>query len=177
MAASLGLRFHNDGSFLQCAPLPRSADVFKFGTVSLCMGRIRDCTLADLSEVVSIERQSFDHPYSLAVFKKYLRATFLVAEQEQRIVGYIIGIKMGDKTLIVSLAVHPRYRRRGVGTSLVQHLQERLPSSVTEIQVRPSNEGALSFYSALGFERKRVIPRYYANGEDAIVMVRRRGRE
>jgi len=141
------------------------------------MTLIRDCTPADLPEVVAIERQSFNHPYPLVVFTRYLRATFLVAELGQHLAGYIIGVKMGDKTLIVSLAVHPLYRRRGVGASLVQRLMERLPSSVTEIQVRPSNAAALGFYPTLGFERKQVIPRYYANGEDAVVMVRRRGPE
>jgi ribosomal-protein-alanine N-acetyltransferase len=81
-------------------------------------------------------------------------------------------VRMGAKTLIISLAVHPTYRRKGHGTALVQAVMRRLRSGVVEIQVRPSNTVALQFYPTLGFERKIILPHYYANGEDAIVMVK-----
>ena len=134
---------------------------------------IRDCTPADLLSVVAIEQQSFDNPYSLYVFKKYLRATFLVAEDRQTITGYIIAVRIGAKTLIFSLAIHPKHRRKGYGTALVQAIMQQLPSTVLEIQVRPSNNDALHFYPTLGFERQYILPHYYANGEDAIIMIKR----
>jgi ribosomal-protein-alanine N-acetyltransferase len=138
---------------------------------------IRDCTPDDLLHIIDIEQQSFAHPYPLCVFKKYLRTMFLVAEDQHYITGYIIAVKMGAKTLIMSLAVHPRCRRKGYGTALLEAVTDRLHSSVIEIQVRPSNIAALQFYSKLGFERKAVLPHYYANGEDAFIMIKRTGLE
>lgn len=133
---------------------------------------IRDCTPDDLPAVLDIEQRSFAHPYTLFVFKKYLRATFLVLE-EQRILGYAIGVKMGCKGIIISLAVHPEHRRRGYGSRLVNVVTERLEASVLEIQVRRDNAGAQRFYAAVGFQKSHVVPHYYANGEDAVIMIKR----
>lgn len=133
---------------------------------------IRDCRLDDLPAVLDIERQSFAHPYTRFVFKKYLRATFLVLER-QRILGYVIAVKMGCKGIIISLAIHPEYRRRGHGSRLVQAVTERLAPSVLEIQVRRSNTDAQRFYTAIGFQKSHVVPCYYGNGEDAVIMIKR----
>jgi ribosomal-protein-alanine N-acetyltransferase len=133
---------------------------------------IRDCTPQDLPAVLEIERRSFAHPYTRLVFQKYLRATFLVLEQE-RILGYVIGVKMGCKGIIISLAVHPDHRRQGHGTRLVRAVIERLDATVLEIQVRQSNTGAQRFYAALGFQKSHVVPAYYGNGEDAAIMIKR----
>ena len=135
---------------------------------------IQDCTPDDLPEVLDIEQRSFAHPYTEFVFRKYLRATFLVLEEE-RILGYVIGVKMGCKGIIISLAVHPEYRRQGYGSRLVQAVTERLAAAVLEIQVRRSNMGAQCFYTSLGFEKSHVVPSYYGNGEDAVIMIKRAG--
>ena len=133
---------------------------------------IRDCTSDDLPGVLDIEQRSFAHPYTDFVFRKYLRATFLILEEE-RIIGYVIGIKMGCKGIIISLAVHPKHRRNGYGSQLVQAVIERLNAAVLEIQVRRSNIGAQQFYASAEFEKSHVVPCYYGNGEDAIIMIKR----
>ncbi len=133
---------------------------------------IRDCTPEDLPAVLEIEQRSFAHPYTLTVFKKYLRATFLVLE-EQDILGYVIGVKMGCKGIVISLAVHPEHRRQGYGTCLVDGVAERLDAAVLEVQVRCSNTAAQQFYAAVGFQRSHTAPSYYGNGEDAVIMIRR----
>ena len=135
---------------------------------------IQDCTPDDLPEVLDIEQRSFAHPYTEFVFRKYLRATFLVLEEE-RILGYVIGVKMGCKGIIISLAIHPKYRRQGYGSRLVQAVTERLAAAVLEIQVRRSNMGTQCFYTSLGFEKSHVVPSYYGNGEDAVIMIKRAG--
>ncbi|MFO8132809.1 MAG: GNAT family N-acetyltransferase [Thermoplasmatota archaeon] len=133
---------------------------------------IRDCTPDDLHEVLDIEQRSFAHPYTRYVFQKYLRATFLVLEK-QRILGYVIGVKMGCKGIIISLAVHPDHRRQGYGTRLVEAATERLDATVLEVQVRRGNTGAQRFYTSLGFQKSHVVPCYYGNGEDAVIMIKR----
>lgn len=133
---------------------------------------IRDCTTEDLPAVLDIEQRSFAHPYTLEVFQKYLRATFLVLEK-QRVIGYVIGVKMCCKGILISLAVHPGYRRQGYGTSLVEAAAQRLDAAVLEVQVRRSNTAAQRFYAAIGFQRSHMVPSYYGNGEDAAIMIKR----
>lgn len=136
---------------------------------------IRQCTEKDIPQVAEIEKLSFKHPYPAFVFKKYLRAKFLVAEEMGKITGYIIGVKMGEKGIIISLAVHPDYRRKGYGKKLVEELVKIMDIKIMELQVRIRNKRALKFYQSVGFERKGIIPSYYGDGEDAVVMFMRKG--
>jgi len=136
---------------------------------------IRQCTEDDIPQVAEIEELSFKHPYPAFVFKKYLRARFLVSEEDGKITGYVIGVKMGSKGIIISLAVHPEYRRKGHGRKLIEALIETMDVSLMELQVRIGNKGALKFYRSVGFERKGIIPSYYGNKEDAVLMFRRKG--
>ena len=136
---------------------------------------IRRCEEKDLPAVVEIERLSFSHPYPLFVFKRYLSAHFFVYEENHTITGYVIGIKMGVKGLIISIAVHPFFRRRGYGKKLIEHLAREMKAEFLEIQVRRGNTGAQKFYLSLKFEIKGIIPHYYQNGEDALIMVKRLG--
>jgi len=136
---------------------------------------IRQCTEDDIPQVAEIEKLSFKHPYPAFVFKKYLRARFLVAEDMGKIRGYIIGVKMGEKGIIISLAVHPTYRRKGYGKELIEELMKIMDVKLIELQVRRGNKGALKFYQSVGFERKGIIPSYYGDGEDAVVMFMRKG--
>lgn len=142
-----------------------------------CMGiriaMIRRCEEKDLQAVVEIEKLSFPHPYPLFIFKRYLGTYFFVSEENGRITGYIIGVKMGSKGIIMSIAVHPSFRRKGHGRDLVNYLEKEMGTSLLEIQVRRSNVGAQKFYFALGFEKKGVIPNYYSNREDAFIMVKK----
>ncbi|KAA0003462.1 MAG: ribosomal-protein-alanine N-acetyltransferase [Thermoplasmata archaeon] len=134
---------------------------------------IRRCEEKDLRAVMEIEKLSFPHPYPLFVFKRYLNTYFFVSEENGEVIGYIIGIKMGSKGIIISIAVHPSFRRRGHGKDLIKHVEKEMGTSILEIQVRRSNVGAQKFYLSLGFEKKEIIPNYYHNGEDAFVMIKK----
>ncbi len=136
---------------------------------------IRRCTEEDIPQVAEIENLSFSRPYPAFVFKKYLRARFLVHEEEGKITGYIIGVKMGSKGIIISLAVHPEYRRKGHGKKLIEELVRIMDAGIIELQVRRSNTEALKFYQSVGFERKGILPAYYGDGEDAVVMFMKKG--
>ncbi|KAA0003299.1 MAG: ribosomal-protein-alanine N-acetyltransferase [Thermoplasmata archaeon] len=136
---------------------------------------IRRCTEEDIPQVAEIENLSFSRPYPAFVFKKYLRARFLVHEEEGKITGYIIGVKMGSKGIIISLAVHPEYRGKGHGKKLIEELVRIMDAGIIELQVRRSNTEALKFYQSVGFERKGILPAYYGDGEDAVVMFMKKG--
>lgn len=80
-----------------------------------------------------------------------------------------------DEAHITVLAVDPRYQRRGLGKwLLVNLLEDACHRTLTRatLEVRPSNSLALALYESLGFEALGRRRRYYADGEDALVLWR-----
>jgi ribosomal-protein-alanine N-acetyltransferase len=140
--------------------------------------KIRKFQLSDMKELLEIEKFSFPKsPYSETTFLGWYemaKDTFLVAEIEKKIVGYIIGFTGSEVGIIVSIAVDPNFRRKGIGTKLWEELLELFKSNhvkVARLEVRKSNLIAQKFYEKLGFKKIGIIRGYYENGEDAIVMV------
>lgn len=147
--------------------------------------RIREATRADLLSISRIERASFAQPWPYGAFEHFLgRRGFLVADSgdvggTEEVVGYVIGdvVPNGGREIghIKDIAVHPDYRGRGLGAALLGRglsaLSGRGAGSV-KLEVRAGNDAAISLYRAFGFEHRRTSPRYYRNGEDALVMVK-----
>ena len=132
---------------------------------------IRIFTPADMDGIVEIEAQAFPKsPYSRRIFANLHRSnptTFLVYE-EGEILGYLVYTPEGH---IISIAVDPRHRRKGIGTQLVREVFRNSTGELMWVEVRETNTGAQVFYEKLGFLKRGVIPRYYYT-EDAYVMVR-----
>lgn len=129
--------------------------------------QIRKCKKEDLEEIYEIERMSFKYPYPFFVFYDFLDKLFFVIEENRKIVGYVIADE--ERSLIISIAIHPEYRRRGYGKMLMKHVLRFMKGKVI-LQVRKSNKEAIEFYKKLGFEEEGEIKRYYIDGEDALLM-------
>lgn len=77
---------------------------------------------------------------------------------------------------VITIDVHPDARRHGVGTMLIDATCERLrkmTAFMIVLEVAVNNHGALSFYDRYGFQRVRVLERYYSRNVDAIFMTKR----
>jgi len=132
---------------------------------------IRKCEEEDLEKVLEIEKTSFDYPYSRDIFEDYLNSDFfIVAEEDSKIVGYVLGEEREDEGVIVSIAVSPEYRFQGVGTSLMKKIQRKMDVNRYFLIVRDSNREAQIFYDKLGFSKITRIEDYYQNDEDGILM-------
>ena len=136
---------------------------------------IRKCLERDLEGVNQIERVSFAQSYDPLTFYFYLQTNpdgFLVAQGNSSAVGYAIGGVKERKGVVISLAVNPKFRRRGIGGALLGSILDYLANftAAVEVQVRVSNHAALAFYTKSGFKVKGYIGGYYSNGEDALVM-------
>ena len=98
---------------------------------------------------------------------------FIVAEIGTQIGGYMITGHFGHKGHIISIAVDPSCRKRGVGSALVQStlraLKERGVNEV-DLDVRVTNRTGVAFWKHFGFSLLRTIRRYYEDGEDALRM-------
>ena len=79
---------------------------------------------------------------------------FLVAEEEGRVIGAVMGAWDGRRGWIYHLAVHPAVQRRGVGARLMRNLEERLRirgALKLNLLVERRNEGVVRFYRRLGY--------------------------
>ena len=137
-------------------------------------------TLEDLDQVMEIEEASFPTPWPRRIFEGEVgspRTFTRVMKIEGRVIGYIIAWMVYDEVHVLNLAVHPDYRKRGIGETLLRgclmHFLRR-GAKFALLEVRRSNEEAKRLYEKLGFKQMGVRRRYYADtGEDAIIMVLR----
>jgi len=137
---------------------------------------VRKCVEADLPKVLELERKSFKFPYDMDTLIHYVRlgsAVFLVCEVRGDIIGYIVSERRtGGAGSIVSIAVSPTLRNRGIGSTLLNHAIAMMRDTVSavELQVAVSNTDAVTFYQGRGFMVTGVLPSYYPDGEDAFLM-------
>jgi len=83
-----------------------------------------------------------------------------VAEADGKAVGSVMAGYDGHRGWIYSLAVLPEYRRRGLGSRLMQHAEEQLKALgcvKINLQILKGNEAVESFYRTLGYESEQRI--------------------
>ncbi|GGJ15708.1 ribosomal-protein-alanine N-acetyltransferase [Halobellus salinus] len=144
---------------------------------------VRPAGRADLLDVLRIERESFAEPWPYAAFESLVDApAFLVAvtgtDDNRPILGYVVGDVTPnhgrDIGHIKDLAVRTDARGAGIGRRLLREALVELSLSgavVAKLEVREGNDAARSLYRAEGFEPTRRVPRYYGDGEDALLLV------
>ena len=143
----------------------------------------------DLNRVIYINQICLPENYSSFFFMDLFQRfpeTFIVAEKDEMIVGYIMcRIESGfsifrsfgalKKGHVISIAVLPEYRNQGVGYALIQEALRAMSTSYDAkecyLEVRVSNTTAVNLYKKIGFEGERTVRGYYINGESAYVMV------
>lgn len=143
---------------------------------------IRGAARFDLDQIAGIERDSFPAPWPREFFDLELQAEHrfsLVATLDSRIVGYLFAMYVFEEMHINKIAVDVAHRRRRIAEALMSHTfrfaKEHEIETLT-LEVRETNRSAQHFYLHLGFERTHVRRRYYPDGEDAVIMTLRVGK-
>ena len=137
---------------------------------------IRQWTEDDAPSAVIIERACFKEAWTLDVVKQCFRFPhFLgfVLEAEGEIVGYVCGSSLFEDSELMRIAVLPTQRGKGFGKLLLERFVEGALARGAErmfLEVRASNEAALSLYLKSGFQKNRLRKRYYPDGEDGLEM-------
>ncbi len=152
--------------------------------------KLRKFVPDDLQKVMQINRVCLPENYTDFFFMdlhQRFPETFIVAEENEEIAGYIMcRIEVGlsnygfgglvRKGHVVSIAVMPQYRRKGVAQAVINKALEGMQYYKAKqcfLEVRVTNEAGISLYKKLGFEVTRTINGYYSDGEDAYVMTKR----
>jgi [ribosomal protein S18]-alanine N-acetyltransferase len=130
---------------------------------------IRIATESDLPAIADIQAQAPEA--SQWSPEQYLTYDCRVAYTPQgAIAGFLVSRTVAGETEVLNLAVHPQYRRQGIGRLLLAPLLES-GSSALYLEVRASNHTARAFYRRMGFREVGTRPRYYhSDGEAAVVL-------
>jgi ribosomal-protein-alanine N-acetyltransferase len=141
----------------------------------------------DLQSVMQINRVCLPENYTDMFFvdlHQRFPETFIVAEDNGSSLGYVmarIEVGLGNfglgglirKGHVVSIAVLPQSRRRGVASALIKATMEGMvyyKAKQIYLEVRVTNAAGIELYKKLGLEVTRTINGYYSDGEDAYVM-------
>lgn len=132
----------------------------------------------DLDAIHRIERNSFPVPWRREFFESELIADWRhcrVAKRGGEIVGYLFAMWLFDEMHVNKIAVIESHRREGIADALMADcfaFARTRGVRTISLEVRQSNAGAQEFYRHLHFQSSYVWPRYYPDGESAVVMTR-----
>ena len=131
----------------------------------------------DLEAVLEVSSLSLKESWSKESFKKELSnplAKYLVAKGNNKVIGFAGVWTIVDEGHITNIAVHPNFRKKGIGSillsSLIEHCKNWGCNSLT-LEVRASNTPAQNLYKKYNFKEEGIRKKYYKdNNEDAIIM-------
>ena len=130
-----------------------------------------------VAQVAALEKVCFSMPWSENSIRSELTnplSLWLVAEEENVVLGYIGSQAVMDEADVMNVAVDPARRREGVARKLVQALVTALNENGVHallLEVRASNEPAKALYERQGFIQVGRRPNYYRNPkEDALIL-------
>jgi len=131
----------------------------------------------DMAAVLQIEQHSFEFPWTEDEFIRCLRqrdCIGMVAERSEQVVGFMIYELHKNRIHILSFAVHPEFRRQGVGRAMIDKLVSKLAYQRRNrivLEVRETNLHAQLFFRQLGFRATSVLRSFYEDTpEDAFLM-------
>ena len=131
----------------------------------------------DMADVLAIESDSFEFPWCENDFLRCLRqrnCIGMVAERDNRVVGFMIYELHKSRLHILNFAVNSRCRRTGIGSQMISKLVGKLSTERRNrilLEVRETNLAAQLFFRSRGFRAVSVLRQFYEDTpEDAYLM-------
>ncbi len=141
---------------------------------------IAEASWRDLNALRNLEKACFPKDawpvwdlIGVLTLSNVVRLKALVHEE---MVGFIAGDEQRSQNLawIATLGVKPEYRRQGIASALLRLCEARLSAATIRLSVRHSNSAAIQLYQNAGYVPTGIWQAYYQDGEDALVMEKRR---
>lgn len=141
---------------------------------------LRPAVKEDLEEILNIEEKAYPRPWTYDQFKEEFEkpyCSFLALtddETDNIIAGYIVFWQIFDEVHILNVTVALDWRGLGFGKRLIRHAIDeglRKDSKRVILEVRKSNDAAVTLYQKLGFYIDHIKKSFYSDGEDAYFMV------
>ena len=129
-----------------------------------------------LQGILDIELKEFEHPWTKNQILNDILSTSnsenLVYLFGYKVVGYLMGKKVLDEFHLHNIAVHSDYKRKKIGSFLINHLIEILLKQKIQLiflEVSAHNYPAIKFYNKFGFKINGYRNDYYSKGDHAIL--------
>jgi len=142
---------------------------------------IRRLSIPDLDPIVEIENAVYPTPWSRSMFAGELAKPSSISlgafdPEDDELLGYLIISRYVDAWHVMNLAVAPKHRRKHIAAGLLEQLFVATAGEGRRgytLEVRVSNDVAISLYEKAGFKARGVRRGYYTdNREDALIMWR-----
>ncbi len=130
----------------------------------------------DVFQIAALEKECFSDPWSFQMLADtfFSEHTLSVAAAENgKIAGYAFAVLAEEEADLANIAVTKSFRRRGIAKELLSRLEAQVRAAGGRkmfLEVRVSNAPAMALYLKTGYVGRYARPRYYGNGEDALVM-------
>ncbi len=130
----------------------------------------------DLNQLRVIEKECFGEEawplislIGVLTFPNIIRIKAIV---DDLMIGFISGDHDPASGIgwITTVGVLEKYRGKGIGKALLLACEDQLPSKVIQLTVRSGNDPAIEMYLQQGYRKLDTWPRYYASGDDGILM-------
>ncbi|HEY8520595.1 MAG TPA: ribosomal protein S18-alanine N-acetyltransferase [Gammaproteobacteria bacterium] len=136
----------------------------------------------DVSTIAEMSRRLIEHglPWSWDEERvrralRHRESVVITARDRRRLAGFAVMEFYDEHAHLCLLAVHPGYRKQGVGRRLLEWLEATARTAGIfriNLELRVGNDGARQFYRKLGYREFGVRRAYYAGREDALRMTR-----
>ena len=147
-------------------------------SLPLHLTEFRTMQESDLSQVMLIENQVYNHPWSRGIFLDCIRGDYIcrVLVDGEKLLGYSIMSAAVGEAHLLNICVDPQQQSKGIGRYLIFKVIDDAKEEDAEslfLEVRPSNTHALNLYESLGFMEVGRRKGYYPaidGREDALVL-------
>ncbi|MBW8772795.1 MAG: ribosomal protein S18-alanine N-acetyltransferase [Gemmatimonadetes bacterium] len=144
--------------------------------------RLRPATVADARAIAALERRVFSDPWSADSIRETIGMPWMFTQVAEdgagTLVGYVFCREVAGESELLNLAVDPALRRGGVGSTLLAAALEwltRRGARETFLEVRASNDAAITLYERAGFRAVGRRPDYYQRPVEDAILYRRPG--
>ena len=152
-------------------------------TTKLISTSFKKLTLNEIDVVTELESETSENHWTKQQLSESISNPNNLSQiliVKSKIVGYIIAMPSVDSADILNLSVHKDFKRKGYGSSLINHLLSELKKRQIKnlfLEVRMGNFAAISLYLSLGFKEVSIRKNYYTKNsnelsikEDGIIM-------
>ena len=142
--------------------------------------RFRRMTLQDLDQVMQVEHEVYQFPWTERIFSDCIRVGYhcWLALQQQQVVGHAVISVVADESQMLNLSISRAHQGKGYGRQFVHFLVDearRQQAQTMLLEVRPSNTVAINCYNAAGFNEIGSRKDYYPatdGREDALLLAK-----
>lgn len=141
------------------------------------MIEIKEMTLSDFEKIKEILQTDFDEFWTPSILKSELESDlskYIVAKQENQIVGFAGVIILPDDVEITNIVTKKSERKKGIGKILLDKLIQmafELEKDIS-LEVNEKNEAAINLYKKAGFKEVGIRKKYYNGIDNAIIMTK-----